>query len=236
MARARTTRKIGILFAAALVAAGCGGGGDVVAPDADVSPAPGADATQPTVGDTGLDGSVPQLDANGQPIALDPNAAGGGLGATAEIPNLAGGDIGGGLGAVDSTPIFSPGAVTAEQASQRGNGEAKAEDPKLDPAVSTPAAPTAPAYAGARFSVDGIVVVVDKNGAFPKDNPVFRLLSINASNVEVELIAGEFTTGGGSGVVLDKGELVSLVNASEQLTYRVKYLRPVASTDSISLN
>jgi hypothetical protein len=78
-------------------------------------------------------------------------------------------------------------------------------------------------------------VSVDKNGAFPKDNPVFRLLSINASNVEVELIAGEFTTGGGSGVVLDKGELVSLVNASEQLTYRVKYLRPIASTDSIDL-
>jgi hypothetical protein len=235
MVRPRTTRTIGILFAAALVAAGCGGGDDGSVPaDGAVTPTPGVDATQAPVGDAGI-GATPQLDANGQPIPSDPSA-GGSLGATAEIPDLSGGDIGGGLGAVNSTPIFSASAVAADSIDQTlGQDTTKFETPATDTTVSEEAAPDAPTYSGARFSVDGIVVTVDKNGAFPKDNPVFRLLSINASNVEVELIAGEFTTGGGSGVVLDKGELVSLVNASEQLTYRVKYLRPVTSTAGISL-
>jgi hypothetical protein len=57
---------------------------------------------------------------------------------------------------------------------------------------------------------------------------------VTANDIEIELIAGEFTSGGGVGTVLDKGELVSLVNSSEQLTYRIKYLRGIASTDSIS--
>jgi hypothetical protein len=232
MARARTTRTIGILLAAALVAAGCGGGGDDAAvADGGVTPDPAVDAMQTPVGD-GAVGAAPQVDANGMPI--DPTVGDGGLGATAEIPDLSGGDIGGGLGAVDSTPIFSAAAVDSTEFAEANKDSAEESLADSAPATETQK-PAAPTYGGARFSVDGIVVSVDKNGAFPKDNPVFRLLSINASNVEVELIAGEFTTGGGSGVVLDKGELVSLVNASEQLTYRVKYLRPIASTDSIDL-
>lgn len=237
MRRARMTRTIGILFAAALVAAGCGGGGDEMAPaDAGVSPVPGADATQTQIGDAGVGGTgEQQLDENGMPI--DPAVGGSELGATGSIPTLSGGDIGGGLGAVDSTPIFSPGAVGADKIAEtetpQDSGEANHSMSSDMGATPEKPKPAAPQYAGAKFSVDGVVVTVDKKGAFPKNNPVFRLLSVDAGSVEVELIAGEFTTGGGSGVVLDKGELVSLVNASEQLTYRVKYLRPVTSTNNI---
>jgi hypothetical protein len=35
-------------------------------------------------------------------------------------------------------------------------------------------------------------------------------------------------------VFLDKGDLVSLVNSSELVTYKVKYLRPIVDTDGIS--
>jgi hypothetical protein len=62
---------------------------------------------------------------------------------------------------------------------------------------------------------------------------VFRLLSVNGSSIEVELVAGEFTSDGGDGTFLDKGDLVSFVNASEQVTYKVKYLRPIVKTDGL---
>jgi hypothetical protein len=52
---------------------------------------------------------------------------------------------------------------------------------------------------------------------------------VTASAIELELVAGEFTDGGGTGAVLDKGDLVSLLNASEQKTYKVKYVRPATT-------
>jgi hypothetical protein len=64
---------------------------------------------------------------------------------------------------------------------------------------------------------------------------VFRLVSVTATTAEIELVAGEFTSGGSIGTVLDKGQVVSLVNASEQVTYKVKFESPIASGSGLSL-
>lgn len=255
MARRRmTARSIALLGATALVVAGCGGGEEPVAPtDQSATPAPGAGtdivgngAAQPTVD---LDGDgVLDVDADGDGIK-DPPAATPELGATASVPDLSGGDIGGGLGSIgNAAPLFEAGAISIEDlkeqqsASRReaamgrdagGSNQGAGLGSTVTPGGSGETKPK-PTFTGAKVYIDGIVHEVSKGGAFPKENPVFRLLQVNAGSIEVELIAGEFTTGGGSGVVLDKGELVSLVNASEQLTYRIKFLRATEGSTAVT--
>ena len=230
MTRARTTiRTVGLLGAAALVAAGCGGG--ETPPATTPTPAPGA--TSPD-GTTVVDPAAAVDPATGLPV--DPAATAGAGAATASVPDLSGDDVAGGLGSTESSPLFLPGAIDTEKAEELFKENEKAEDDPATGDTPTIVEPKAPAvvFSGAKIYVDGIVHDVNTNSTFPKGNPVFRLLSVTASDIEIELVAGEFTSGGGVGTVLDKGELVSLVNSSEQLTYRVKYLRGVAGTDAIS--
>ncbi len=237
MTRARTTiRTVSLLGMAALVAAGCGGGDAPVPPATGATPAPGADPNAPTVG-----GAVdPATGLPVDPATVDPAtglpATGTTIpdGATASVPDLSGDDVAGGLGSTESNPIFLPGAIDTEKAKDKFREEAKADSAG---GGSTPTdTPKEPAvvFSGAKVYVDGIVHDVNENDVFPKSNPVFRLLSVTASDIEIELVAGEFTSGGGVGTILDKGELVSMVNASEQLTYRIKYMRPITSADAIS--
>jgi hypothetical protein len=220
MTRSRTLRTLGVLGAAVIIAAGCGGGDDFGGDAGTV--VPDADSGAGLVGEGGQD-----LDGDGIPDTV-PSAQ---LGATATIPDLSGGEIAGGLSAPSgAAPLFEPGAVKSIES--ENEGETTKDDAEAPKATEPP--PAAPIYTGARIYVDGVIHEVSKSGAFPKDSPVFRLLSISSRSIEVELIAGEFTSGGGSGVFLDKGELVSLVNASEQLTYRVKFLRPISGATGIS--
>ena len=229
MTRARTTlRTLGMLGASALVVAGCGGGETPPAGGA-TTPTPAPGTTDPLVGDPGATtpGAIDPL--TGQPVA--PTSTD--VGATATIPSLVGDDISGGLAETSTSAIFEPGAIdptdadAAENAKETETASNAATEAK-DPVVETTK------YSGAKIYVDGIVHDVSINGVFPKGNPVFRLVSVGAGTIELELVAGEFTSGGGVGTLLDKGELVSLVNGSEQLTYRVKYLRPVVDTGAIS--
>lgn len=253
--RRKTARSIALLGAAALAVAGCGGGDPAPVPtDASATPAPGAGTdtvgAQPTVD---LDGDgIPDVDADGDGIKDPPAPAE--LGATATIPDLSGGDIGGGLGSIGSAaPLFEANAITVQALEEERS--AKRQDQAMSGVGTAPRDPLGgggsitgttgssgssatpkpkPTYTAAKVYIDGIVHDVAKGAAFPKDNPVFRLLQVNGGSIEVELIAGEFTTGGGSGVVLDKGELVSLVNASEQLTYRVKFLRATEGSNAVT--
>lgn len=240
MTRARTTiRTVGLLGAAALVAAGCGGSAPPATTGA--TPAPGTDPNAPTVGDPGADPNAAGAVDPATGLPVDPNAAAAGAGATtASVPDLSGDDVAGGLGSSESSPLFLPGAIDTDKADELFKASEKAAEDASSSTGSTTTTPgtdvektPAVTYSGAKIYVDGIVHDVNVNGAFPKGNPVFRLLSVTANDIEIELIAGEFTSGGGVGTVLDKGELVSLVNSSEQLTYRIKFLRGIASTDTI---
>lgn len=234
MARPRhVIRTVGLLGAAALVAAGCGGGGEVPAGDPGVgtpspTPAP-TDGTGAVTGDSNGDGIADTgVDNDGDGIP-DP-APTAELGATATIPDLSGGDIGGGgLGSINASPMFEAGAVEdlADEDDAKDDEEIEVPDTTTEKPVED--------FAGARIYVDGVIHEVGIQDSFPSDNPVFRLVDVTSSQIEIELIAGEFTVGGGSGTLLDKGELVSLLNSSEQLTYRIKYLRPLSGDSEIVL-
>lgn len=227
--RSRSLTTLGVIGIAALVATGCGGGDDAAVVDTGTAPVPTPvdDGSGAAVGD----GTAGQdLDGDGIPDAQPL----GDLGATASIPDLSGGDVGGGLSSPSGTsPVFEASAVDGDDLVDTVK-DGKTSDSATTIETPKDAAPTAPVFASAKIYVDGMTHDVEKGDAFPKDNPVFRLISITAGNIEIELIAGEFTSGGGSGVLIDKGELVSLVNASEQLTYRVKYMQPVKGDSGIT--
>ena len=238
MARARRPLQVvGVLAAAALVATGCGGGGETVAPVEGATPTPDGGAGATTVGTPGatdpLTGAPAATDpATGLPV--DPAATD--SGSTATVPELVGDDVAGGLAAVsDTTPIFDAQAVKTDELpdTDADKGDDATKGTTSTTGTTTESTP-AVTYTGAKIYVDGIVHSVNRNGTFPKGNPVFRLLSVSASDIEIALVAGEFTSSGGDGTFLDKGDLVSMVNASEQVTYRVKYLRPIAGTDAVS--
>lgn len=229
MSRARTRFQIiGAVALTSLLAAGCGGGDDAATavPDGAATPTPAT-----TDGATVVGGPAPAAGATDPTTGLpvDPAAGDATSGTTATVPDLSGEDLSGGLAAVNGAALFAPGAVPVDALPSVTEKEV-AEVPQADPTPTEPAA----TFAGAKIYVDGIVHDVSINGVFPKGNPVFRLVSVGAGTIELELVAGEFTSGGGVGTLLDKGELVSLVNGSEQLTYRVKYLRPVVDTGAIS--
>jgi hypothetical protein len=165
MTRARTAiRTFGLLGAAALVAAGCGGG---EAPPAatGATPTPGTDPNAATVGADGT--TTPAVDpVTGLPV--DPAAvpAGGGA-ATASVPDLTGDDVAGGLGSNESNPIFLPGAVDTEAAKELFKEEETADDPAKDSAEEDVEKKPAVVFSGAKIYVDGIVHDVNENGTFP---------------------------------------------------------------------
>lgn len=247
MSRAsRTIRTAVLTTGAAIILAGCGGG-DAAVP-ATGTPTPAPDPNAATVG------ADPNAAAGAtDPVTGAPLAPAAATQPGATVPELDGDDTssGSGFGAVDSSPVFSAQAASGDalkDSSQSaltttvptstsfpglGGGTSTTSPPQ--PTTPTETAPPEPAaaYSGARIYVDGMVHVVQKNGTFPKGNPVFRLVSVSAATVELDLVAGEFTAGGGQGTVLDKGHLYSLVNASEQVTYKLKYLKPVVSESGV---
>lgn len=223
MSRARRPLQIAaVMGAAMLVATGCGGAEETV-PPVDGSATPGA--TTPGVLDADT-GAAPAVDpVTGLPI--DPANAG--AGATATVPELVGDDVAGGLAPVGSGANFDALAVSRDEL-----GELEKDEEEVKEEAKAEDTAAAVSLTGAKIYVDGIVHSVDRDGTFPKGNPVFRLLSVTDVDIEIALVAGEFTTSGGDGTYLDKGDMVSLVNASEQVTYRVKYLRPIAGESGVS--
>jgi len=79
-----------------------------------------------------------------------------------------------------------------------------------------------------------MVYSVNRDGTFPKGNPLFRLTAVSASSIEIELVAGEFTAGGANGTIIDRGQLLTMANASEGTVYRVKYLSPLAASAGVT--
>jgi hypothetical protein len=231
MSSVRRTIQVLLVLAAAVFVAGCGGGGDAAAgADAGVTPTPDATGGAATVADpNAAGGATGGIDpVTGQPLDAANGASGG---AAATVPDLVGDDVSGGLEPVgNNTAMFDAQALSDDELKEQGSTSTTETDTTKTETATTPKV----VYTGAKIYVDGVVHSVNRNQTFPKGNPVFRLISVTASDVEIELVAGEFTSNGGDGTFLDLGDMVSLVNSSEQVTYRVKYLRPITSTTSVA--
>lgn len=204
----RIIRPLALLSCTALVAVGCGGEEAPAVDPGATGPAPGVTDTAPLVG-------------GGAPDTAAPSAS-------AKLPDLKGGDVNGkGIGG-SGGGLFDALAVSPQALGDENTVPVTPTTPVM-PTTPVPTTPTptlaAPTFTGAAIYVDGTVYNVEKGDSFPNDEPIFKLVGVSAGAIELELVAGEFTSGGGDGVFLDKGDLVSLVNASEQVTYKVKFLR-----------
>ena len=219
MMRARSSiGALALVSAMALFAAGCGGD-PAVTEGATGGNVPTPTTPTPTTPGTVVDGSAP---TGGTSV---------GAGMTAKVPEISAQTLRGRGVSGSGGGLFSPLAVE-----DVGDSTALPTVQPTTPLPTLTETPTIDApsvvYTGARIYVDGMTHTVNIGESFPKDEPLFKLVSVTPSAIELELVAGEFTDGGGTGTVLDKGDLVSLLNASEQQTYKVKYLGPESNSST----
>lgn len=215
----RNISAFAIICSLALVAAGCGG-----APEA---PAGDVGGNAPTGAGTGAPGGADPL-VNGAPggTATPDGAAPNTGGVVARVPDvsaesLQGKGLSGSGGGLFDALAVDPSSIQSQEQTPL----------PTTPTTDMPTTPSTPVpsvvFSGAKIYVDGMTYDVNKGDSFPEDNPLFKLTSVTASAIELELVAGEFTDGGGTGTVLDKGDLVGLLNASEAKTYKVKFVRAI---------
>ena len=92
---------------------------------------------------------------------------------------------------------------------------------------------TGDASSGAGATVSGLAAVlringveenVSKEGVFPKDDPTFRLVSIEEKAVQIGLVSGAFSSGGDS-IALDLGESIILVSQPDGVRYTIELVK-----------
>jgi hypothetical protein len=87
-------------------------------------------------------------------------------------------------------------------------------------APSTPTTPTAPA-GSAVLSVNGVEETVALKGQFPKDQPLFTLVSLSGGEARVAIAGGAFASGQPT-LNLKKGKAITLVNTADGTRYELK--------------
>ena len=88
------------------------------------------------------------------------------------------------------------------------------------PAPSPPSGPSA-AAGTAVIAVNGAEEAVEKGASFPKDSPMFTLVSIGKGRANVAVAGGAFASGART-IALTKGKTVTLVNTADGTRYELK--------------
>jgi hypothetical protein len=117
-------------------------------------------------------------------------------------------------GGTGSTPGSSPSTPGSQPATGGGGGVVQ---PTV-PGGSTP--PSAPA-GSAVISVNGTEEQVAVKANFPKDQPVFTLVSLSGGMAKVAIAGGALASGAPT-LTLKKGKAVSLVNTADGTRYELK--------------
>jgi hypothetical protein len=91
------------------------------------------------------------------------------------------------------------------------------------PAAAAPATPTVP---GAFLRLDGRKVLVALDDAFPKKQPLFRLISLSRKAVWLRLLSGSFPDGSQT-IKLSVGQPLRLRNQTDASVLILKMVRPV---------
>jgi hypothetical protein len=119
-----------------------------------------------------------------------------------------GGGGAGGNGESGSTPS-TPGS----QPAAGGGGVVQ----PTKPGGSAPAAPAGSAI----ISVNGVEETVAAKTDFPKDQPVFTLVSLSGGKAKIAIAGGAFASGAPT-VTLERGKAITLVNTADGIRYELK--------------
>lgn len=210
---------IAALVGCALFFAACGG--EDASTDPSV-PVPAGGGTSATASDPGTTPTTPP-----GATALDPSLAPtSGTATNTGLPTTEDGEDVEGLGSLDSSDLFAAKAsfedmpASPETSPQPPLGEAPSGGNTAPPSAPQPS-PVRTAYTSAKVSLNGQIHMVKKGTIFPKAEQLFEVTAIDASSITVELVAGEFKNGS-TGVTLERGEKLELVNQDEGTTYVLK--------------
>ena len=83
-----------------------------------------------------------------------------------------------------------------------------------------PGAPAAAAAGTALISVNGVQESVAVKADFPKDEPVFTLVSVSAGSAKIAIAGGALASGAPT-LTLEKGTPVTLVNTADGVRYEL---------------
>lgn len=90
----------------------------------------------------------------------------------------------------------------------------------VDPNAPGTSSPSVPA-GSAVISVNGVEETVSVKADFPKDQPVFKLISLSGGVAKIGIAGGAFASGDPS-MTLKKGKAVTLVNTADGTRYELK--------------
>jgi hypothetical protein len=128
---------------------------------------------------------------------------------------------------VTDDPTGQTSAPSAPSApSSPTDGSAKTEPPKQGSggANSTPQTASQPVSNMVTIAVNGARHEVSSGGSFPKDDPIFRLVSLKRGTAKVGIVGGGYANGAPT-ITLEKGgKRVTLMNTADGTTYVLRYV------------
>jgi hypothetical protein len=89
----------------------------------------------------------------------------------------------------------------------------------FEPVPQPPAPPAARRAAIARITVNGVPSDVAVGGAFPEDEPIFRLASLKNGVAKIGIVDGTYASGSATITLKRGGKPVTLMNTAEGTTY-----------------
>jgi len=200
-----------------------------------------------TPGESGLADTDPQLGAaSGQlasfsvfetknPFAPQVKTGQGGSTSPPSDDHAQPGDTGSGTGKTsgDTPPATAgdvppPGASVTPAGGDAGDGTGNTGGTGTTPAGggdggTTGTSTTATDGATVTISVNGHPEKVGRDGTFPADSPVFRLVSFDKGKAEVGIVGGSYQSGDAT-LTLVKGKAVTLMNTSDDKRYKLVLL------------
>jgi hypothetical protein len=182
------------------------------------APAPPAPTTTPTSGDPSV---LPTL---GGGTTTTPAPSGGGDGSLIDsdvAPSPEAGQLVS-FGRFESKDPFAQ-QIDLDPASSGGGGGAKppeGEPGKPGGAVGGSSGSPVAGAGTAVISVNGVQETVAVKGDFPKDEPVFTLVSISGGKAKVAIAGGALASGAPT-LTLEKGTPVTLVNTADGVRYEL---------------
>jgi hypothetical protein len=167
---------------------------------------------------------APTAPASGAPAAAAPAAAAG----SAQLvdTDLAPAPTQGQLVTFDRFESKDPFAQQAEEDEDGAAGEpappkdsGPAEDPGVVDAQPAPPPPPPAKAEGATISVNGVSSQVAVGGDFPKDDPIFKLVSLTRTSAKVGIVDGTYATGSPTITLKRGGKPVTLMNTADGTTF-----------------
>jgi hypothetical protein len=120
-------------------------------------------------------------------------------------------------GVQPDVPSVAPVAPAGAGGSLVPGSPAAPAAPGTTPAAATPATPAAPVSAS--ISVNGATAeTVQKDGAFPTQEPIFKLVSITKKGAKIGVVGGNYATGEQT-VDLTLGKKLTLMNTADGTRY-----------------